>query len=1140
MKICRTVHWGLGLVAIGLLTCELHANTPIRMISDPALSPDGKQLAFSWRGDIWTVGTKGGTAKQLTTATARDSQPKFSPDGKQLAFVSNRSGSDQVYVMPASGGTPRQLTFHTEGYRLLEWYPDGQHLLTLAARDHFWRRPERFFRIATKPRTGEHLLFDAYGKQGTLSPDGKRLLFVREGTRWWRKGYVGSQAGQVWLYDFSSRKFHQEIKNDHGCRSPLWAPDGKQFYYVGGQSGAFNLWQHTIGSAKEKQLTEFGDDSVLFPCISRDGSTIVFRHLFDLYCLHPGSGKPPVKLNIVYNGDVARDPLLRRTLKSATEIAFSKDGLEIAFIAGGDVWVMDTELREPKQVTCTAEEERSLAFAPDGNALLFVSDKGEQSDIWQATRANPKAYWWQNDRFVLKRLTNDTDVESGLSFSPTGKRLAYIRGRGDLWVMNADGTGKRRILASWNEPDYDWSPDGKWFVYAVSDCDFNRDVFIVPLDGSRKPFNLSMHPDNDFAPVWSPDGSMIAFTARHITDEVDIYYVYLQAEKNEETARDRKLKKALEKLKKARKTSPGTAVSTPKTPPSEPAAKPKAKPTAQPQPTKKTAVPPAKTPGKNAPKPTANKVAGAPPAKPAKPSIKPVVIDFEGIRDRVHRLWIPNSTESGLFWSPDSKRLAFRATISGKTGTYTISPPESLTPKLLTTQTGPAAIWISSGNQILWLVGTPASISASTGRKTSYTFKALQAVDVATRYETAFMQCWRQMRDHFYDGRLNNKNWDAIYRKYVAMAHDSVDLSMLGDIVSMMLGELNGSHLGFYTAGNMPGKPSQTSRKSQWKEVTVHLGLRFDPKYRGPGLKVRDVILHGPTDKKKSRVRPGEIVLQIDNKAVDPDLDLTTVLNGRRDRDITLHVKDAKGHERDVVIRPMTYAAVRTRLYEMWVRHNRALVTKASHGKLGYLHIQGMNMSSFYRFEQELYEVGAGKDGIVIDVRENGGGSTTDRLLTALTQPLHALTVPRGGKEGYPQDRTVYATWNKPIVVMCNQNSFSNAEIFSHAIKTLKRGHLVGVTTSGSVISTGGTQIMDIGFLRLPFRGWFLINSGLDMELNGAVPDYLVWPQPAELPAGKDRQLEKAVQVLQADVRQWKRKKHPPLRYASELRAAKQ
>tara|TARA_B100001971_G_C18066780_1_gene470888 strand:- start:304 stop:894 length:591 start_codon:yes stop_codon:yes gene_type:complete len=190
-------------------------------------------------------------------------------------------------------------------------------------------------------------------------------------------------------------------------------------------------------------------------------------------------------------------------------------------------------------------------------------------------------------------------------------------------------------------------------------------------------------------------------------------------------------------------------------------------------------------------------------------------------------------------------------------------------------------------------------------------------------------------------------------------------------------------------------------------------------------------------------------------------------------------------------------------------------------------------MSSFFRFEEELYSVGAGKDGIIIDVRENGGGSTTDHLLTILTQPRHAITVPRGGGRGYPQDRKIYASWHKPIIVLCNQNSFSNAEIFSHAIKHLKRGKLVGVPTAGGVISTGGRSIMDLGFLRMPFRGWYLMGSGEDMELHGAVPHHILWPKPGELPAGRDTQLRKAIAVLKKEVKKFNNRPQPDLLKAS-------
>jgi tricorn protease len=316
--------------------------------------------------------------------------------------------------------------------------------------------------------------------------------------------------------------------------------------------------------------------------------------------------------------------------------------------------------------------------------------------------------------------------------------------------------------------------------------------------------------------------------------------------------------------------------------------------------------------------------------------------------------------------------------------------------------------------------------------------------------------------------------------------------------------------------------------------TTAHLGLRFDTAHKGPGLKVKDVIPGSPTDQKRGKVLAGELVLSIDGKAVDPGMDLTTVLNGPLARDVLLKMRDAAGKEREVTVRPISYTLARSLLYDKWVNDNRRMVEEASKGTLGYLHISAMSMPSFYKFEQELYSAGAGKDGLVIDVRENGGGSTADHLLTALTQPVHAITVTRGSGPGYPQDRKVYATWSKPIIVLCNQNSFSNAEIFSHAIKTLKRGQLVGVPTAGGVISTGSAAIMDVGMMRLPMRGWFVLGTGEDMELNGARPDHVVWPEPLQLTQGKDVQIEKAVAVLLDDVKAWKARPQPVLRKATE------
>lgn len=1100
------------ILCLSVFVCESAVSTgePVRLASSPALSPDGKRLAFSWQEDIWTVGSAGGVAKRLTTHPGEDTSPSFSPDGKSIAFASQREGAGQVFVVRPRGGDPRQLTFHSEGCRLEDWYPDGRSLLIGADRDHYWRESQRFFRIDAEKRSPEQLLFDGYGRSGAISPDGKRLLFTREGTAWWRKGYRGSQASQIWLYESDSRKFTLLVRDPAGARSPLWAPDGRGFYYVGGQSGSFNLWHRELPGGKERQLTRFDDDSVVMPCISRDGSTIVFRHLFDLYRIRPGEDQSPKRLAFTVEADLATEKTQRRRLDEATEAAFSADGLETAFIAGGDLWVMDTELREPRQVTDTPEGERDPVFAPDGKSIVFAADSQGQSDLWKAQRGDAQSYWWQNDQFVLTRLTKDAEVEREVRYSPTGKEMAFVRGRGDLWLIGPDGKNARRVIASCNRPDYDWSPDGKWIVYALADDQFNRDVWIRPVDGSREPFNLSRHPDNDYDPVWSPDGKTIAFTGRRIGTEVDIYFVYLTQEEDETTARDRKLIEAIEKIEKVR-------------------GKGDAKPAASKQETAKAAQKkPGQEPAKE-PEKGENKEAPKAPEEGKEKKLPEVRIDFDGIHERIRRVSIRDTSESRLFWSHDSKKLAFAASVGGKSGTYTISPPNELEPKLLSTKIGRGARWIARGNQILWLVDdVPGSLTAD-GKTASYGFTALQEVDLPARFHAAFDLCWRTMRDSYYDPALNNRNWDRIRRKYSSVASRVTNGNALDEVVNLMLGELNGSHLGF-----SPRRPRENGADAEWSETTAHLGLRFADDYQGPGLKVRDVIERSPAAHAKSRIRAGEIVMAIDEMPVDPGMDPTTVLNGSLDRDVRLQVRNVGGDDREVTLRPISYAAARSLLYEAFIMGNRTAVEKASDGKLGYMHIQAMSMTSFYRFEHDLYDAAAGKEGLVIDVRENRGGSTTDHLLTALTQPVHAVTVPRGGPPGYPQDRRVYATWNRPIVVLCNQNSFSNAEIFSHAIKTLRRGKLVGVPTAGAVISTGSMSIMDLGTLRLPYRGWFLLETGEDMELNGAKPHFVVWPKPCEMPQGVDRQLDKAVGVLQSEVKTWNKRQVPKPKTASQ------
>lgn len=1081
---------------------------PIRLLTDFALAPDGSRLVFGYAGDLWSVPSDGGPATRITSDRAVERSPRYSPDGGRIAFTSNRTGNYQVYTIDASGGDATQHTWHSEGYTIEEYAPDGESLLTRGTRDHFFRGASRFLEIDLTQRTAERVVFDDYGSSGTWSPDGKKLLFTREGVEWWRKGYRGSEASQIWIFDRATGSFSEQVRLDAGARNPLWKGDGSGFYYASEQDGTYNLFERDFTTGATRQLTDFADDGVNFAAISRDGGTIVFRRLFDLYVFRPASGRPPRRIEIVNPGEPLAKETLRRYLSSADSAAFTPDALEMAFVAGGDLFVMDTELKEPVRVTSGAEIESEPLFTPDGKAVLFASDLGGQSDLWRVERADEEQYWWRSREFVLKRITQDSEIERELRLSPDGAKIAYVRGRGDLMVAALDGRDARRIVAGFDEPDYEFSPDGKWIAYSHSDDNFNSDIWIVPVDGSSPPFNLSVHPDNDYQPRWSLDGRILAFVGRRVQDEVDVHWVWLRAEDADTDSRDRRLKKALEKMEKERKE------------------KGKGKDPQKPDEPKKDAPDDEKSPEKGEKK-------DAPPDQKAekKNELPEVKIDFEGIRDRLRTIRVADSNEGNLLWL-DEKKLSFSADIDGKGGVYTVEFPDELQPKFLTarslsrpTRCAKAKVWGGT------LGGQPATMNAQ-GAQTSFAFQTPQELKIADRNRNVFFLAWRAMRDNFYDDRLGNRNWDAIRRKYEDVAASALDISQVAQLVQMMLGELNGSHLGF-SASDPSDAPTPA-----FVDSTAHLGLRFDPTHPGPGWKVSFVWKEGPANEVGSKVAAGETVLAVDGRAVDPALDPTEVLNGPSARDVKLRVAAADGKERDVVLRPTSFGAMRRALYEEWIDANRKTVDERSGGKLGYLHIEGMDFPSLIRFDAELYRIGYGKEGLVIDVRGNGGGSTADHLLTALTQPRHAITVPRGGGPGYPHDRQVYATWWKPIIVLCDQNSFSNAEIFAHAIKALKRGKLVGVRTAGGVISTGGTFIPDGGFLRMPFRGWFGVETGEDMELNGAIPDVEIWPQPGDAAKGKDVQLEKAIEILLADVKEFLARPQPVLRKASE-RAAK-
>jgi tricorn protease len=1075
----------LGLAAASPRVFAASADGEILMASWPCLSPDGKTLVFEWRDDLWSVPTTGGLADRLTAHPARDSFPRFSPDGKTLYFCSSRAGFMQVFSMPAGGGPAAQHSFHSEGASLEDIAPDGTRALVRGLRDEPGFRPERLIEIDLRREAPESYLFNEKGHSARYSPDGSKVLFCREGEQLYRKGYRGPRASSIWLYETAAKTFTPMVKEETEARSPMWKPDGSGFYYVSERDGTLNLWQRDFAHGKDEQLTKFTDDGVIRPVLSKDGSVIIFRRGFHLWSWKPGG--EPERLTIRQQEDLPDTTEELRKITGTVDADFSPSGLEIVFCAEGELWTSDTVLREPNRITRTDAREDDAMFSPDGQWIYYLKDDGIDCNIWRVRRKRDGEFWWRAESFEHEQVTRGPEPKRRMALSPDGTRLAYISGGGNLHIANADGTSDRLLFPCWDAPTFDWSPDSGWLVFAAQDQNFNRDIYIIPADGSREPFNLSRHPDFEGSPRWSPDGRRIAFTGRRLNNEMSLFYVDLKIEEAVRSTRDRReldAESAMRDDPLYRQEDSAHDDSDAEEPEEDPAVE---------ESIPKTRVP------EDAP----------PPEKPKRTRMR---IDFEGLSDRIVRLNTRGIEPERVLWAADSESLLFQSTNSSNDRLYRIEARQGAAMEDVAEHRG-LPIRVNKDDSLFWIVDRAPAVLKK-GKLTRYPMSARLVRDRIAHQRLWFRSVWRTLRDRFYDPSMNGKPWEKMLAKYEDAAAHAPDSPTFDGVVGMMLGELNASHLTFISSV----WPKPWENEGAEFQSTRHLGIRFQRHGAGDPLTVASVIAGSPAALCKPPVQPGDTIVRINGRAIDGSMPLHRFMNGRLDREVELVVRDAAGKERMHELNPISYATARDLAEAQVALDNRKRVEDISGGRLGYVHIARMFWDEFEQFEREIYAAAHGKEGLVIDIRDNGGGFITDHLLTVLCQPRHAVTIPRGGGPGYPQDRKVYASWHKPLVVVCNQNSFSNAEIFAHAIKTLKRGPLVGVTTAGGVISATRDRILDAGTLRIPFRGWFSPETGEDMEMNGAVPDHIVWPEPGQLISGQDPQLGKAIEVLLRDV----------------------
>jgi len=1038
----------------------------------PAPSPDGSQIAFSWQGDLWLVPAQGGQATRLTAHPAVERFPVWSRDGRLIAFASNRHGNDDVFVMPVDrSGAPTRLTFASTGDTPESFTPDGGAVLFSSNRAESVRRGSQLWSVKLSGGTPT-LAENAVGANFAYSPDGESLAFVRGGTPWTRRGYRGSGSRDLWLRTPSGNHVQlTDFDGDDDC--PSWL-DGGTIVFLSSRSGRKNVFRIDTATGQATQLTFHDDSAVRFPKASANGRNIAYEFEDGIWTVSPNGGDP-ARLSIQVAADQVKNPIERKTASDdADELAVSPDGKLAAFIVHGDVFVTgiaskdEQEVAKPftARVTTSPERERDLSWSPDGKQLLFSSAINGNDDLYLARRMDEDIPWPETFDFELTRVTDSPAEEYAAHFSPGGERIAFVRGKASLVVQSSDSGEETVILDHWSVPNFEWSPDGEWLAYSITDEHFNSEVWIVSATGGT-PYIVSRHPDDDRGPHWSPDGRRLLWTAERSGNTFDIWGVWLTRADHERTAS--------QWLKIWNENGKGDK--------------------------------------KNGKKEDGN---GGDEEK--KPELPHVTIEFERLWERVEQITDLSDHETGPRVSPDGKTIILTARHEGDEDLYSVDWNGENLKRLTKDGTEPEQyVFDSKGKTIFFLDGKGRIKRVSVDGKTGdpIPFSARYAVDGRLERAAVFDEAWRALNENFYDPDFHGVDWPAQHEKYRPWALEASTSADFADIVNLMLGELNASHMGYRPPGTR-GRPAATGDNTGW------IGVTYDPRAGGPGLLISEVLPDSPAWRTDVNIKKSERLLAVNGVEVSGDTNVFGLFVNTVDQRTQLRVLGEDGGERTVVVKPVDFRSQRQLRYEEWVRERRRLAEEWSDGRLGYIHIQGMNIPSFEDFEHMLFAAADGKEGLLIDVRFNGGGSTTDYVMAVLMVQRHAYTVPRGADpaiRAYPQSRLPLAAWTRPAAALCNEQSYSNAEIFSYAFMSLGRGPVVGWPTFGAVISTGGTRTLDGATVRLPRRGWFVAETGINMENNGAVPDVIVAQPPSEdLSATEDTQLRRAVEVLLADL----------------------
>ncbi len=1062
-----------GAMPAGRTYADKTVGEPLRLMRHPDIN--GGRIVFSYQNDLWVVSEDGGMARRLTVHKGTEVHPKFSPDGRWIAYSGDyNERRNSCMVISADGGSPKQLTFHSIGGYPITWSRDGKHVVFVSKRESFVRFFQQLFRV---PVDGGLPVELEMGKASfaSYSPDGGKMAFNRHPDLfWWWKRYKGSMNQDVWIYDFSSGEFSKITDYEGNDSWPMWTGNG--IYFASDRSdGVFNIFVYDLATGEIRQVTSFEDRGVTWPSMSGDGSKIVFERDARLYVLDTATEETRevvVYAPIDYNRNMISyvDPL-----DHLSSFSVSSTGKRLVFEARGEIFTAPAEHGDVRNLTeSSGARDSDPAWSPDGKWIAYISDRSGDEEIYLIDQMGKKEE---------KRITDTGHFKNYLLWSPDSEKLLYNTENNCLYMVDIDGSEPELVARNdhRNIETYSWSPDCKWIAYEFATKNRNRDIYIYDVK-EKESHRITWDLGDDYEPVFTPDGKhLLLLTDREsqrpvlarisLLPEEEAPFVHEDDEEtgiteDEDEDDEDKENDDEEKDKKGKKSKKGK--------------------------------------------------------KKEKVEVK---IDFEGIEARLRKLpdvtarVIQNiqATETHYYYQVLAKRIMmFRfydvyafdiekfetKKLISSISTYALSADG----KKLAYYDGKDFYIVKAGSKVSSKKSNADDDGNGKG-KVELKRKTRMKLDRRAEWQQIFDEAWRVVKYHFYDPNLHGVDWDGIkayYESLLPYVHTRTELNLL---LTEMVGELNASHQGV-SGGEEESVPSTVMGFLGAKLVLDEESgyPRFARIYKGDNINVRNV---SPLDHEYIEIEEGDYLLAIDGHELSPGENFYEHLVGKARNKITIMTNDKptiKG-AKETKFEPL-YTDMRLK-YNDWVLSSTDYVEKAGDGRIGYIHLPDMMGAGWTEF-QEKFEKFRYKDAIIIDVRYNGGGNIDYRVIDLLERRPYQVTKARNMSPIERPDDGFYGE----VVVLINEYSFSDAEVFPSAVKERGLGTLIGVPTLGYCIAVNSHPLIDGGYIRKTFIGIWELSTGRMIESRGVEPDILVESPPEMEKAGRDVQLEKAVEFL--------------------------